>query len=329
MSGYARLERLIARVAAGGCLSGAVLEDLKAFRLSPEYRALPSSLREAVEGGSEAGFLLRRGADALALAAVVGPTEALAALRPALDLPHSSDPFVGTVYCLGEHLAEQAGNGEARAHFAACRERLDAVEALQGLGELLAAPGLSGALEGAAAWGAAQPGDANGGDGDPHPVPLFPPGPVGGYVPLSSAGHETPARAYLVQVRRLTDPRVAQFAIVPSTLVDLTDGDALGREDGRGGRYADLVLDFGDAPGLLREVEPDDLALRLVFERSGEFEPFSAADGTLFDVEAVPEEGRLYFKLRVPGAWAATGLPLEAIWPNVESVVLLSHSRDL
>lgn len=327
MTSFERLLPPLSYALRGEGLSEAMVLELRTFRAGAIYKALPTTPAEAALRGEDL-FLLRVAADMLNCLVEGDAAGALEAASPALELPFVPEPLEGRVYLLAFRLAERVGDerrGRFAAFYEASREHFADAYALLGLGEALLDPHVSALFE-----GALTPPDAV---AIPLSTPALPdgsgPARVGGYLPFANAGHETPTRTYLVQVRKLTDPRIAAFAIHPATLADITDGGDLGREDGRGGHYADLVLDFGDAPDLLRALEPDDLALRLVFGHSGEFEPFAVADGTLFDAEVVPEEGRLYFKLRVPSAWAAAGIPLTAIWPNLESVVLLSHARDL
>lgn len=331
MTGFERLHHPLSRAIRRERLSEQMVLDLHAFRTEASYQDLPDTLAEAAVRGDEAHFLLRVTADMLSCFADDDASGALSVAQVILELPLALDPFDGRVYLLAACLAESVGDGEAQqrfaAHYGAYLEHFADARALLGLGEVLMDPYVSDvlaeALEDTSLTGTPAA-------TVPIPTPLHSPAPIhgSGYAPFTSAGQETPARTYLVQVRKLTDPRIAQFAIFPSTLVDLTDGGDLGREDGRGRRYADLVLDFSSAQGLLRSLEPEDLALRFVFGSSVAFEPFSVADGTLFDVEVVLEEGRLYFKLVVPSAWVVAGLPLTAIWPNIESLVLLSYAKD-
>ncbi len=354
---FERLFPALARASAGGRLSARALRDVEAFRTSPDYRALPTSAEAAQARGNEALFSLRCVADALA-DADTAPKRALRSLHPLLALPLAPDPFFGEGYALGRVLAERLGDAEAGAAFAEryrrYLERYAGQRALSGLTEVITDFSFETMLEAgqdtgqdtATRQGAleASPLDARATgkldiarevevrelDTGPDSYPgFFAAPPPYAFVPFASADHEMSTRAYVVQVRKLIDPRVAAFALHRATLVDITDGDAWGREDENGRRYADLVLDFGQgALPLLRELSAYDLTVRLIFRDSEAFESFSVAEGTLFDLEVSPEEGRLYFKLRLPTAWIAADLPLQAVWSTLESCVLISDAPE-
>lgn len=192
-------------------------------------------------------------------------------------------------------------------------ERAGGVWAVAGLGNLLSDPQLLAMLE-----------DTRAAPGAPAlTVPLTPL--EGGFIPVARDGDEA-LRLYSVQVRQLLEARTARFAVSRATLVDLSEGGAA--------PYADLLLDFGDAdsgitdigdtigdPPLLARLGAEPLGLRFVFSGAEEVETFTTVDGTLFDTEVSPAEGRLYFKLRLPERWRAAG-PLHAFWSRLECCVL-------
>jgi hypothetical protein len=305
----------------GGELSHEAARDIDAFRREAAYESLPHSLAEAFE--NQALFSLRLAADALAHVAHKDLKAALRVAREVLELPLALEPFEGTLELLGAHLAKKLDDDELQARFKRrydeSIERFSRGRALLGLTDALADPYVASVLSEAFEKTISVQEDVA--------EPSIPHYPVLGSAFLPFSGSEASTRTYFVLVHKLIDPRVAAFAILKATLADITDGGDYGRVGDSGALYADLLLDFDEDPReLLGSLNLDKLALRLVFKSSDAFEAFSAHDGSLFDLEASPDERRLYFKLRVPQAWVAAQLPLSIVWPNVESCVLISEN---
>ena len=288
---------------------------LRAFQ-AEGYGSLPRTPLEALDRGETALYRLRAACDLLAATLAGERARALALAHALLELPLTADPFGDDLFTLAGAVAEAAG-GDPRPFTAQGRRygaRFGGVRAVAGLGELLSDPQLLAMLE-----------DTRAAPGAPAlTVPLSPP--EGGFIPVARDGDEA-LRLYSVQVRRLLEARTARFAVTRATLVDLSEGDAA--------PFADLLLDFGgpdtgdtparDTPGgdptLLARLNAEPLGLRFVFAGADEVETFTTADGTLFDTEVSPAEGRFYFKLRLPERWRAAG-PLHAFWSRLECCVL-------
>lgn len=298
---------------------GEVPADIRAavtaFRARDVYQQLPETANEAAQAQHLPRFLLKLAVDALFFVAQGDLAQALATLTASLVLPLEPEPLEGELERFGAYLAKRLDEPELHARFteryASYREHFAAAHALRGLGEvLLSSPPTSDAPE----REATQP---------PVDTPLSP---GRAMQPFAGSSAEQSAPTYIVLVRKLIDATSATFAFFTATLADITGEVA--DEAQPTPRYADLVLAFDDdASELLAQIEPLQLVIRIVFRDSPRFESFAVADGTLFDVECAVSERRLYLKLRVPTGWRAAQLPLEAIWSNVESVVLLSE-RD-
>lgn len=248
---------------------------------------------------------------------------ALGAAEALLGEPPLRGPLEVKLGLLAARLADKAGDAPLAARFREGLPNAAPASLPDALGEALLSPYLTGAaltepfeelpdasLESPAFF--------------PDAAPRYEPRYEPHFEPLSASGEEVPARTYLVPVRHLKDAESATFALYEATLADITYGGPLGRK-GAGGPYADLVLEFGpDADAPLGTLEPAALGVRLVFRGSRAVDTFSAAAGTLFDVELSPFERRVYFKLRVPAVWTAAGVPLELVWANLECCVLLT-----
>lgn len=145
------------------------------------------------------------------------------------------------------------------------------------------------------------------------------PGAPGGGPPghHPDAHGEDEAMAYLVTLRHLDEARTASFSAHRIGWHELDSGLA---------GVSDLVLSFEQgAEGLLRQVDPEALSLRLFFGDGPGYDEFTTSSGSLFDVEANPTELRIYLKLRRPPAWSATGLPAAELWRQLSSCVLITE----
>jgi hypothetical protein len=125
--------------------------------------------------------------------------------------------------------------------------------------------------------------------------------------PYSAPG-ETPADGHTLWIRRLRDARTARFDSFRARLYNLSES---------GLEYQEVGLELSeDGTGLLHDLDPASLRLRLVFE--SRFVELTSADLSLFDVEVNLLEQRLYFKLR----------PTERLrWDELESIVIMGGSK--
>lgn len=291
------------------------LRDFSATRL-PE---LPHTPLEALAGGEAARYTLRVAGELLAALLEDDLDEALRVAHTLLEPPLVADPFAGELFALAAQVAARAGADPEpfRRQALRYRARFAHDRVVSGLAQLLGNPPLLGVLEDADGQAEAQVGaDAGidvGGRADAPSVFTFTV-PSGGFMPVAETG-EGALHLYAVTVRQLLDARTARFAVASATLVDLSEGASSTAD-------ADMLLDFGgDSPLLPREVyEP--LSLRFVFAET--VATFSTDDGTLYDAEASPSEGRLYFKLRLPDSWRSDRLPRRSIWSQLECCVLSS-----
>lgn len=132
-----------------------------------------------------------------------------------------------------------------------------------------------------------------------------------------AAEYEPRTNAYVVTLRHLQEARTATFAVHRVHWHDLDSDDP---------RVSDLVLAFeDDASSMLRSVDPELLSLRLFFGDGPAYDEVSTSNGSLFDVEVNPAEGRIYLKLLRPPAWSATDLPPADLWSNLRSCVLITE----
>lgn len=302
MSGYARLRPLLAAVAAGRPLTAPLsLPDAPPRRESAEHAAAAQAREE----------LAWARAALEAIAAGERP-EALVALRPLLAAPLRPSPFETALEDVGVRLAADAGDASLLQAFLERRraytQTFGTGAALHGLGVLLERPALFDAL--ASALDLA--------DDEPihhAPAPLPPPAPSG-FVPFAApTDPDTPA--YVVTLRHLQDAPTATFAVHRVAWHDLESDDVT---------VSDLVLAFeSDAGPMLRSLDPETLRLRLFFGDGPSYDEAATADGTLFDVEINPPEGRIYLKLRRPAAWGATDLPPAELWRHLRSCVLITE----
>jgi len=279
---------------------------LSAYRDSSRLHALRAAARDP--GDPDAAGLARLTAAVDALGDALGGAEATAleGLRALLEAPLLPHPLDAAPERFGARLARAQGDLESAARFA---ERADAYEtafasaaALEGVGALHLVPSLAAGLvpDTSAATTAWQPVVA--------PSTFV----------AHAASREATTRAYVVTVRHQSAGADPRFAVYGATLSDITDVDEPLPSQ------ADLVLAFtDDAAAMLRRLDPERLELRLVFDGSSTYDAFSSLSGSLRDVEPAPSEGRLYLRLRVPAAWRAAGITLDAIWSNLESCVLL------
>lgn len=326
--------------------------ELGALRGSERYAALPHTLSSKKSAQTspqmQNQFVLRTTIDMLA-ALAAGDERAALEAAAGLHLEAAVCLLEGQPYLLAAQLATRlesagvgTGSGSAAAFGQLYQDYLDhsvMLSALEALSGMLASPylteldevGQDNAVQnGVRQDGAGQddvrqdakPGADSGSAAFYLPLPL----PEAVFSPLSNAPQDDALRTYIVQVRQLTDAATADFAVFSAVLADLTDGGVFGRENRGGERYADLLLEFGrEAAYLLGSLDPVTLSMRFVFRGSSEFEMFSAQSGTLYGLEVSLDEYRLYFKLKIPAAWAAAEVPLHLIWANLESCVLLSH----
>lgn len=300
------------------------LRDFTASRL-PE---LPHTPLEALAGGEGARYTLRVAGELLAALLEDDLGEALRVAHTLLELPLVADPFAGELFVLAAQVAARAGADPEPFRLQALRYRTRFAHdrVVSGLAQLLGNPPLLGALEDADGRADAQIGadagikvgantgiDASGSADAPPGVFTFTV-PSGGFVPVAETG-EGALHLYAVSVRQLLEASTARFAVASATLVDL--GEHTGST-----ADADMLLDFGgDSPLLPRELH-EPLSLRFVFAET--VETFSTDDGTLYDAEASPSEGRLYFKLRLPESWHNDRLPRHSVWSQLECCVLSS-----
>lgn len=284
---------------------------LSAYRSSPRFRALRVAARDPSDPDALGLARLTVAVDALAEAQAGAEATALEALRPLLQAPLLPHPLEAAPERFGARLAHARGDLESAARFA---ERADAHEAT--FTSAAALDGV-GALHDAGALLASLRSDAGADESAWRPVVVAPTTFV-----AQAASREASTRAYVVTVRHELAGADARFELYSATLSDITDAD------GTLPFEADLVLAFAhDAAAMLRRLDPERLELRLVFLGSATYEAFSSLDGSLRDVEPAPLEGRLYLRLRVPAAWRATGITLDAIWSSLESCVLLDHGE--
>jgi len=286
---------------------------LRAFQ-AEGYASLPRTPLEALGRDETALYRLRAACDLLAATLAGERASALALAHALLELPLTADPFGDDLFALAGAVAEAAG-GDPRPFTAQGRHygaRFGGARVVAGLGDLLSDPQLLAMLE-----------DTPTASAPALTVPLTPP--EDGFIPVAGDGDEALC-LYSVQVRQLLEAQTARFAVTRATLIDLSEGG--------GTPFADLLLDFGGPhtgntaaratpgdPTLLARLDAEPLGLRFVFSGAEEVETFSTADGTLFDTEVSPAEGRLYFKLRLPERWRAGG-PLHAFWSRLECCVL-------
>lgn len=292
------------------------LRDFTATRL-PE---LPHTPLEALAGGEGARYTLRVAGELLAALLENDLNEALRLAHTLLEPPLVADPFAGELFALAAQVAARAGADPEPFHRQALRyhARFAHDRVVSGLAELLGNPPLLGALEDADGQAEAQvEADAGIDIGERADAP---PGvftftvPSGGFMPVAETREDEGAlHLYAVTVRQLLNARTARFAVASAMLVDLGE-HASSTAD------ADMLLDFGvDSPLLPREVH-EPLSLGFVFAET--VATFSTDDGTLYDAEASPSEGRLYFKLRLPESWRSDRLPRRSIWSQLECCVL-------
>lgn len=304
------------------------LRDFSATRL-PE---LPHTPLEALAGGEGARYTLRVASELLAALLEDDLDEALRLAHTLLEPPLVADPFAGELFALAAQVAARAGADPEPFRLQALRYRARFAHdrVVSGLAQLLGNPPLLGALEDANGQTDAQVGantgvgvkvDANAGIDAGIDIGRradAPPGvftftvPSGGFMPVAETG-EGALHLYAVTVRQLLDARTARFAVASATLVDL--GEHAGST-----ADADMLLDFGgDSPLLPKELH-EPLSLRFVFAET--VATFNTDDGTLYDAEASPSEGRLYFKLRLPESWRSDRLPRHSVWSQLECCVL-------
>lgn len=303
MSGYASLRPLLTAVAAGRRLTAQALASEAPPHLGTGDHAAAAQAREELAWARSALEAIAAGAHA----------KALLALQPVLDAPLRPSPFETALEDVGARLASVVGDETQLQAFLARRHaytrRFARGAALQGLGVLLERPDWLDAL------------DTAHGPEDDEPVaraagPSLPlPSPSGFVAFAASPEPDTPA--YVVTLRHLQDAPTATFAVHRVAWHDLESDDAT---------LSDLVLAFeSDAGAMLRSLDPETLRLRLFFGDGPSYDEVATANGTLFDVEVNPPEGRIYLKLRRPAAWGATGLPPAELWRNLRSCVLITE----
>jgi hypothetical protein len=275
---------------------------LEAYRGSARLEAVRAAATDA--GDPDAPGLLRLVAsiDALIAAHAGRAEDALALLAEILETPIAPHPLSAAPERFAARLAAAHGDAPAARHFAALAAAREAAfgggEALAGVGALLVHGELLATLAA---------------DGPPpHRIER----PPSTFVPY--AARESSTRAYVVTVGHQRDRDGARFELHRATLADITDSrDAVPA-------IADLVLAFeADAAPMLDRLDPERLELRCVFAGSTAFERFDTAAGTLFDVEPVAAEARLYLRLSLPRAWTAAGVAIEDVWSSLESCVLV------
>lgn len=295
----------------GAALPARAAAALSAYRTSERI----ASLRAATPGHADADApgleRLVAAVDALDDAFAGAHATALARLLPLLDAPLTPHPLEAAPERLGARLAAAGGDGVTAQRFAARAAAYHAAHgagaALSGLNALLVSEGLASMFA-----------DAT----EPEPPPAAAQFAAPSTFVVHAAASEANTNAYVVTVQHLAEAANASFELFRATLSDITDSDD------NLPKVADLVLGFDDdARRMLQRVDPERLELRLVFAASTAYEAFSTRDGSLFDVEPVVGECRLYLRLAVPGAWRAAGLMLDAIWSNLQSCVLLGPRR--
>ncbi len=297
MSGYAILRPLLAAAAAG--------------RPTTAPPLLPPSAGAPHEAALQADEELAWGRAALAAIAAGTRDQALVALRPLLDAPLRPSPLETTLEDLGARLAADEGD---RALLHAFLERRRAYMQRFALGAALL--GLEMLLERPAALDTLSTPIDGEVDRVVAPPPPPPPPSVSGFVPFAAVPDPRTA-AYVVTLRHLEDARTATFAVHRVAWHDLESADV---------GLSDLVLAFeSEAAPMLRSIDPEMLRLRLFFGDGPAYDEAATADGTLFDVEINPPEGRIYLKLRRPAAWNATGLPPAELWRHLRSCVLITE----
>lgn len=319
MSGYLRWRPLLALAADGHPISKAQVEVLS----KAERDRFPTETGVVHPGGPEdqAGRELRIAADVLRAIADGEAGAALGHLLHVLASPLVPSPFETALEELGARLATSLGDGVLASRFLerrrVYRDRYAGGAALVGLAGLLADPDVFDAVARALGPPVAQ---ADLATPEPahvsatHPwMPLDP-----GFAPFS-VEEETPnqANAYVVTLRHLEDARTAGFAVHRVVWHELEGDDP---------EISDLVLSFEtNAADMLRGLDPELLRLRLFFGDGPAFDEVATADGSLFDVEVNPPEGRIYLKLRRPAAWSATNLPAAELWRQLRSCVLIAE----
>jgi hypothetical protein len=275
---------------------------LTSYRGSARFGAA----REAAQdrGDPDAAGLARTvlSVDALAMAQVGHGESALALLVALLEAPFAPHPLGAAPERFAARLAAVLGDDVAVQRFAARATALEGAfgdaEALAGVGSLLVHGELRATLTA---------------DVPARPASERPPSTF-----VAQAADEASTRAYVVTVGHRRDPHGTRFELHRATLSDITD------DHGGVPAIADLVLAFdADAAAMLERLDPEQLELRFVFRGSTTFEGFDTHRGNLFDVEAVPSEGRLYLRLLLPTGWTAAGVALEDIWWSLESCVLV------
>jgi hypothetical protein len=322
---YARLRPLLTMAAAGERLTPAHAE-----LLDLAGGAATSADRDAAggDGPTRTGTptddpALRQTGDELgtATAAVralaAGDTEpALAVLERVLDAPLLPSPLESLLEEVGALLARNA-DAPALAHRflerrRAYRQRFGEGAALYGLVGLLSEPERFAQLDLATRTGDDEPAAASPPEAHDRGVP------VRGFVPFSDDG-EAAASAYVVTLRHLEDATTASFAVHRVVWHDLESEDP---------SISDLVLAFErDARSMLRTIDPETLRLRLFFGDGPAYDEVASSDGSLFDVEVNPLEGRIYLKLVRPTAWRATELPPAELWRHLTSCVLITEGQ--
>ncbi|MBA2668499.1 MAG: hypothetical protein H0U69_15855 [Trueperaceae bacterium] len=303
MNGYERLRPYLVAVAAGG-------EAIPLPHPDTGPRVAPG---DASDAASQARAELACALTAVGAAFAGRPADAAAALATHLDAPLRPSPFETLLEEAGARLASGIGDGELAARFL---ERRHAYLARFGAGAVLAALAAcvseTDLLDDLAATLGPTPDAAQPAIAPPSPVAHA----AGGFVPFA-ANQEAERPAYVVTVRHLEDARTATFAVHRVTWHDLEAPDPT---------LSDLVLAFeADAVGMLRRLDPEALRLRLFFGDGAAFDEVGTSNGSLFDVEVNPAEGRIYLKLRQPVAWLATDLPAAEIWSHLHSCVLISE----
>jgi hypothetical protein len=298
MSGYALLRPLLAAAAAGREIG----------TTPPEAPARGPAGHEA---GAQAHEELTRAHAALIAINAGARADALAALLPLLDAPLRPSPFETALEEVGARVAADLGDAALLQAFLERRRayarRFAGGAALIGMGMLLERPASFDSLASTA-------------DEDAHevhqPAPSLPLPAPSGFVPFAAEA-DPDTRAYVVTLRHLQDARTASFAVHRVAWHDLESDDVA---------VSDLVLAFeNDAGAMLRAIDPETLRLRLFFGDGPAYDEAATAEGTLFDVEVNPPEGRIYLKLRRPAAWGATGLPVAELWRNLRSCVLITE----
>ncbi|MBX3144495.1 MAG: hypothetical protein KF813_12100 [Trueperaceae bacterium] len=309
MSRYAALDQLL-RAAVGGFVPDDVLGR------AVQIEAALGPVHDDV--GRQASLEIEVAESALSALAASDRAGALTALGAVLAAPLRPSPFDTALEELGVKLALDAVDEAAHGRF---RQRSEAYEAVFGAGEALQAVSLLNADHDLVAWldelldleDALEPdvgdiprAEAGLGIGRPDVASYFTP----------MAGEDAPDEL-VVKLRHLVDARTATFAEHNVHWHEIPGEDLA---------VSDLVLSFEpDAEPLLRSLDPEALRIRLFFGEGPAYDEFSAAQGTLSDVEVNPPENRIYMKLRWPTEWRALGVSSAQIWSRLEYCVLISE----